>query len=206
MPMVWPASVFVRFMPSVVATSNRPATPRVEFTRKRAIVVAARLGSPWKTSLMAVTGSPRLSSRLRTLFCAGSGTPSRYITASGRTAIISTVRLIAKTNRLGVSIGSQTSAAPVSPDAQPPTRAAATAAAKTERRTPAVIDLDTLSIINAKPGPPQALGNAGPKTRQQCCTRRLHFEVHREVHRKEPPPCCSAAMDFTRQKFLANIK
>src|SRR5580704_10550578 len=112
---------------------------------------------------MAVTGSPRLSRRLRTLFCAGSGTPSRYITASGRTAIMSTVRLIAKTKRLGVSIGSQTSAAPVSPDAQPPTRVAATAAATTERRMPAVIDLDTLSIINAKPGPPQALGMPGQK-------------------------------------------
>ena len=41
------------------------------------MVVAARLGSPWKTSLMAVTGSPRLSKRLRTLFCAFSGTQSR---------------------------------------------------------------------------------------------------------------------------------
>ena len=48
--------------------------------------------------------------------------PSRYITARGRIAIMSTVRLIANMNRLGVSIGSQGSAAPVSPDAQPPTR------------------------------------------------------------------------------------
>ncbi len=63
---VLPKSSLVRSRPKLFATSKRPpATPIVELTRKRAMVVAARLGSPWKTSLMAVTGSPRLSRTLR---------------------------------------------------------------------------------------------------------------------------------------------
>ena len=112
---------------------------------------------------------------------------------------MSTVRLIENMKRLGVSIGSHTSAAPVSPDAQPPTRAAATAAATTERRTPAVIDLDTLSIIDAKPGPPQALGMPGQKRGRECCTRRLHFEVHW----KEPPGLWFCGHNFISTKALA---
>src|SRR5437660_7771766 len=67
-------------------------------------------------------------------------------------AMMSTARLIEKMKRFGVSMGSQTSAAPVSPDAQPLTRAAAKAAAATERRTPVANDFDTLAIINANPG------------------------------------------------------
>ena len=91
----------------------------------------------------------------------------------GRIAMMSTARLIEKMNRLGVSIGSQTSAAPVSPEAHPPTRAAAKAAATTERRTPAVIDLDTLAIINANPwgSIPQALKAQGQKTRSSMVCR-----------------------------------
>src|SRR5262245_7444497 len=107
---------------------------------------------------MAVTGSPRLSSRLRTLFCAGSGTQSRYITAAGRIATMSTVRLMANMKRLGVSIGSHGSEAPVSPEAQPLTRVAVMKAATTDRRRTAVTALDLLAIINANP----ASHTAGP--------------------------------------------
>ncbi len=53
------------------------ATPKVEFTRKRAMVRPARLGSPWNTSLIAITGSPRLSKRLRTALLGAPGTQSR---------------------------------------------------------------------------------------------------------------------------------
>src|SRR5690349_623897 len=67
-------------------------------------------------------------------------------------AMVSTARLAAKMKRLGVSMGSQGSEAPVSLTAQPPRRAAATAVATTEQRTRVTI-FDTLAIINANPGP-----------------------------------------------------
>ena len=77
--------------------------------------------------------------------------------------MMSTARLIEKMKRLGVSIGSQTSEAPVSFTAQPPSRVAATAAAATERRT-RVATLNTLAIINANPGSiPAGLGTPGQR-------------------------------------------
>src|SRR5204862_1516126 len=110
-----------------------------------------------------------------------------------RIAIISAVRLAANTNRLGVSIGSQGSAAPVSPDAQPPARVATKAAVTAERRTPAVTDLGTLAVINANPASiSPAQGTRGrnakrrgfaPLFRRQCRIRRLHFEVHSKESR-----------------------
>src|SRR5262245_9556044 len=67
-------------------------------------------------------------------------------------AMVSTARLAAKLERLGVSMGSQGSEAPVSFTAHPPRSAAATAVATTEQRTRVAI-FDTLAIINANPGP-----------------------------------------------------
>src|SRR5262249_37689931 len=62
---------------------------------------------------------------------------------------------IEKMKRLGVSIGSHTSAAPVSPEAQPPKDPAASTAdamtATTERRRPAINSPTILSTINLNP-------------------------------------------------------
>ena len=89
----------------------------------------------------------------------------------------SIARLNEKMNRLGVSIGSQTSAAPVSPEAQPPTSAAASAAAATDRRALTAIDFDTLAIIDANPVWPPGPENAGPIMKsslaQGACTLKL---------------------------------
>src|SRR5215468_3787048 len=64
---------------------------------------------------------------------------------------MSTVRLMANMKRFGVSMGSHGSEAPVSPDAQAPTRVAVATAATTDRRRPVATALDRLAIIYANP-------------------------------------------------------
>src|SRR5471032_1813820 len=67
-------------------------------------------------------------------------------------AMMSTARLIEKMKRLGTSIGSQTSDAPVSLVAQPPSRAAAAAATTAVCRTlDAIVPKIRLLIDNLDP-------------------------------------------------------
>src|SRR3990167_8929642 len=87
------------------------------------------------------------------------------MTATGRSAMMSTARLIENMNRLGVSIGSQTSAAPVSLTAQPPIRVAATVIATSERCAFRFIVPDRLLTINTTLVHPAGPDTLGPKAR-----------------------------------------
>ena len=64
---------------------------------------------------------------------------------------MSTVRLIENTKRFGVSIGSQTSAAPVSVEAQPPISKAAAIMATAGPRSRAIIEPTRFSTIILNP-------------------------------------------------------
>src|SRR5471032_2725636 len=101
-------------------------------------------------------------------------------------AMMSTARLIEKMKRLGTSIGSQTSDAPVSLVAQPPSRAAAAAATTAVCRTlDAIVPKIRLLIDNLDPfltAPERRRAfthNGFSPDWPECRIRTLQFEVHR---------------------------
>src|SRR5436305_9407516 len=117
-------------------------------------------------------------------------------------AMMSTARLIEKMKRLGTSIGSQTSDAPVSRTAHPPSRAATAATTTTVWRTLNAIASNMLLVINANlvfhgplyVGPSRT--TAFHRNRPECRTRTLQFEVHRpEQFRRRDRPSCIQSID-----------